>query len=101
MAVYQGLAQNLGPFDMSEVYQDRADIQLKYLPEFTRSSVTDTISVDSLAEARNKASTLAHMAYICRTQAAEKARRSTTAASPAPTLSAKDQTLAEQCPSGQ
>lgn len=152
-AIYQGLSQKLGPISLSKVHQDRTDIQLKYLPVFTRNSVTDTIAAPDLAQAEHKADKLADQVRICKTkQAIDKAKadaakaeeaekkakqsgtpatsasgaavsgtgttvrrtaagtasqtgstgtRITTHPSPSPTLSPEDQTLAQQCPSGQ
>jgi serine/threonine protein phosphatase PrpC len=148
-AIYQGLSQKLGPISLSKVHQDRADVQLQYLPVYTRNSVVDTIAVADLVQAESKAKDLAHTVEVCRTkQAIDKAReqaaraeaekrarkptpkpsssssalsgngpsvRKTTGGtasqidstgtspspSTSPTLSPEDQTLAQQCPSGQ
>jgi protein phosphatase len=151
-AIYQGLSQKLGPIGLSKVNQDRTDIELKYLPDYQRSSVKQTIAVASLAQARNKADDLANQVRICKVkQAIDKAKAAvdktkkakdterkasgspstsassgsavsgqgtsvrktngstashstsagTTSPSPSPSLSPEDQTLAQQCPSGQ
>jgi PPM family protein phosphatase len=148
-AIYQGLSQKLGPISLSKVHEDRADVQLDYLPVFTRNSVTDTIAVASLEQAESKAKDLAHTVTVCKTkQAIERAEEQAARAranrkakqptpkpsssgasvsgtgtsvrktsggtasqisstgtspspSPSPTLSPEDQTLAQQCPSGQ
>jgi PPM family protein phosphatase len=146
-AIYQGLSQKLGPISLSRVHEDRTDVQLKYLPVFTRNSVTNTIAVANLGQAVSKAKELAHTAEVCRTKQAidkakadaakaradRKAKESATKSlspsagsvsgtstsvargtegtasknagtpspSPSPSLSPEDQTLAQQCPSGQ
>jgi protein phosphatase len=50
VAIYQGVQADLGPISLSSVYQ-QTSITLDSLPEYTRESVEDTISADSLADA--------------------------------------------------
>jgi serine/threonine protein phosphatase PrpC len=118
-AIYQGLAQKLGWISLSKVHQDRPDIELKYLPDYQRTSVQDTIAAGSLSQAEAQAAGLAKQAKVCQDKqaiAAAAAKAKTTkpgttpasgsagtspSPSPVPTLSPADQSLAQQCPSGQ
>jgi len=69
-AIYQGIDQNLAWLKLSKVYQDRTDIELKYLPDYQRGMVSDTVAAGSLAEARNTADGYAKQAKVCQIQEA-------------------------------
>lgn len=137
-AIYQGIEQKLAWISLSKVHEDRPGIELKYLPDFQRKNVEDTIAAGSLADARDTAASLEKQAKVCQTKeaidnAAQTAKAAvgtakpsssasassgtggsasgsaSAGASPSPsaspssstTLSPEDQTLAQQCPSGQ
>ena len=51
VAIYKGVQADLGPIPLSSVYQETG-VTLDSLPIYTRQSVEDTISADSLADAR-------------------------------------------------
>lgn len=51
VAIYQGVQQDLGPIKLSSVYQ-QTSISLESLPQYTRSSVIDTLNANSLEHAR-------------------------------------------------
>jgi len=51
VAIYRGVQQNLGPISLHSVYQ-QTSIQLDALPDYTRRTVEDTISADSLGQAQ-------------------------------------------------
>lgn len=51
VAIYQGVQQDLGPIKLSSVYQ-QTSISMESLPEYTRSTVTDTINANDLDHAR-------------------------------------------------
>jgi protein phosphatase len=150
-AIYQGIEQKLAWISLSKVHEDRPGIELKYLPDYQRKNVEDTIAAGSLADARTTAASLEKQAKVCQTKeaidkaakaaasASSKAKSATGKASAKPstsgtasasssasagsgsgssasgsatasptaspssstTLSPEDQTLAQQCPSGQ
>jgi protein phosphatase len=133
-AIYQGIEQKLAWINLSKVHEDRPTIELKYLPDYQRKNVEDTIAAGSLADARDTAAALEKQAEVCQTKeaidkaakakaAAGKAKKTSTgtagaasgsasaspkpsatatpSSSPSTTLSPEDQTLAQQCPSGQ
>ena len=52
VAIYQGVQQDLGPIKLSSVYQ-QTSISMESLPEYTRSTVTDTINANDLDHARD------------------------------------------------
>ncbi|MFE2426274.1 PP2C family protein-serine/threonine phosphatase [Streptomyces sp. NPDC059373] len=137
-AIYQGIEQKLAWINLSKVHEDRPAIELKYLPDYQRKNVEDTIAAGSLGDARSTADSLEKQAKVCQTKeaidkaakakaAAGKAKKTSTttstgtanaasgsasataspsasatpSSSPSTTLSPEDQTLAQQCPSGQ
>jgi protein phosphatase len=141
-AIYQGIEQKVAWLTLSKVHEARPTIELKYLPDYQRENVEDTIAAGSLGDARDTADALEKQAEVCRTkEAIDKAAKASKAASgtvkkpsasasasasasssasanagsgtasgsPSPsaspssstTLSPEDQTLAQQCPSGQ
>jgi len=141
-AIYQGIEQKVAWLTLSKVHEARPTIELKYLPDYQRKNVEDTIAAGSLGDARDTADALEKQAEVCRTkEAIDKAAKASKAASgtvkkpsasasasasasssasanagsgtasgsPSPsaspssstTLSPEDQTLAQQCPSGQ
>jgi serine/threonine protein phosphatase PrpC len=51
VAIYKGVQQTVGPISLSSVYQ-QTSITMEGLPPYTRSTVEETISADSLADAR-------------------------------------------------
>lgn len=57
VAIYRGVQQNLGPISLHEVYQ-QTSIRLSDLPEYTRQTITDTISASDLADAERIVSRL-------------------------------------------
>jgi PPM family protein phosphatase len=103
VAVYQGVSQDLGPVSLSEVHEDHPEIELEFLPAFQRTEVENSISTDSLREARAKIAELADQAEACRLQAEREAAAGADADDPdaeePPTLTEHQQRLARQCTS--
>lgn len=52
VVIYQGVQQNVGPFELSRPFEV-TDIELEDLPLFIQQSVRDTLTADSLDEARD------------------------------------------------
>jgi len=80
VALYRGINQKLAGVSLHNVYKDRPDIELKYLPGYQKSQVRATIAAGSSAEARDKADELGAQATVCRLVAeqrkkADEARR--------------------------
>jgi serine/threonine protein phosphatase PrpC len=50
VAIYRGIQQNIGPFSLHSVYENKA-IKLSDLPSYTRKTVQDTISAKDLKDA--------------------------------------------------
>ncbi|MEV7277098.1 Stp1/IreP family PP2C-type Ser/Thr phosphatase [Streptomyces sp. NPDC093111] len=121
VALYRGISQDLAWVKLSEVETDHPEIELKYLPEYQRKQVEDTITGGSLDKARTKISELSVQATACKkTEERRKAaaaapdrsstprgtennaspnptKPTTAAPSPGPTLSAEEQKLASNC----
>ncbi len=51
VVIYRGIQQSIGPISLSSAYEDTG-IELASLPTFTRDTVEQTISADSLQDAR-------------------------------------------------
>lgn len=66
VAVYRGLNQSLVGLDLSSVYEQHSDIELKFLPTYQQNQVTKTIQAKSLADARDQVRALAAQAAVCR-----------------------------------
>jgi serine/threonine protein phosphatase PrpC len=66
IALYRGISQELAGIDLNEVYQDRPEVELKYLPGYQRNQVRETIAASSASEARDKADELEEQAKVCR-----------------------------------
>ncbi|MEU8757859.1 Stp1/IreP family PP2C-type Ser/Thr phosphatase [Streptomyces sp. NPDC048659] len=120
VALYRGISQDLAWVKLSEVEKDHPEIELKYLPEYQRKQVEDTIAGGSLDKAQTKITELAAQASACKktderrkaaAAAADKAstpppadgtaspnaKPTTAAPSPGPTLTAEEQKLASNC----
>jgi protein phosphatase len=52
VAIYQGVQQDLGPIELSHVYI-QTSVRLDSLPQYTRTTIEATITVDDLAEAQS------------------------------------------------
>jgi len=52
VAIYRGVQQNIGPISLHEVYRQTA-INVSDLSDYTRQTVTETISASNLADAQN------------------------------------------------
>ena len=61
VVIYQGIQQDIGPFSLSNPYQDTG-IPLDSLSEFARATVQQTISASSLSEAQRIVASLADTA---------------------------------------
>lgn len=72
VALYRGISQELAGVKLNKVYQDRPEIELKYLPLFQRKQVRETIALNSLDEARNKIDELGRQAEVCKIVAEQK-----------------------------
>jgi len=66
VAIYQGVSQNIGPWDLSQVI-DESDIALSDLPDFYRGKVGSGISTTSIQDARRLVTDLRVEAIRCRT----------------------------------
>ncbi|MET9799766.1 Stp1/IreP family PP2C-type Ser/Thr phosphatase [Streptomyces sp. NPDC006368] len=123
VALYRGISQDLAWVSLSAVEKDHPEIELKYLPDYQRKQVEDTITGGSLSKAQRKIQELAAQASACekqeqRREAADRAStappgegqadgtntnttKPTTAAtatpSPGPSLSEEEQKLASNC----
>ncbi|MDT9690830.1 Stp1/IreP family PP2C-type Ser/Thr phosphatase [Streptomyces sp. P9(2023)] len=119
VALYRGISQDLAWVSLSDVENDYPAIELKYLPEYQRKQVEETIAGGSLGKAETKVAELAAQASACkkteqRREAAEKAadqaskppadgstptdsKPTTAAPSPGPTLTEDEQKLASNC----
>jgi protein phosphatase len=82
VALYRGISQDLAWVSLSEVEKDHPEIELKYLPDYQRKQVEDTITGGSLAKAQNKIEELAVQASACKKQ--EQRRKATDQAPAAP-----------------
>ncbi|MFG2824562.1 PP2C family protein-serine/threonine phosphatase [Kitasatospora sp. NPDC048365] len=104
VAVYRGVNQNLAGFGLSSVFEKHADVELKFLPAYQRTQVTNTIQAKSLSDAKDQVRKLGEQAAVCKKVAAAKeasaqaaAGTAGTAPSPAP-LTEAEQQLAASCP---
>ncbi|MET9426182.1 MULTISPECIES: Stp1/IreP family PP2C-type Ser/Thr phosphatase [unclassified Streptomyces] len=124
VALYRGISQDLAWISLSEVEKDHPEIELKYLPEYRRKQVEETITGGSLAKAQAKVAELAAQASACkkleqRREAADRANTAppgegqaggttgvptttkptaaTATPSPGPSLSEEEQKLASNC----
>jgi protein phosphatase len=66
VAIYQGVAQSIGPWKLSHVV-DESDIVLEDLPDFYRGKVDSTVSTASVQDARRLVTDLRVQAIRCRT----------------------------------
>lgn len=66
VALYQGINQELAGLSLSDVEEDYAQIELKYLPLQQRDRVEDTIAYDSLEQARERIGELRAQAAVCK-----------------------------------
>lgn len=73
VTIYRGLAQQLGPLQVSSVFEAQ-DIDVAELPEFAHRLVSETIPAQDLAEARTIVSSLRDQVELCE-QARESALR--------------------------
>lgn len=68
VALYRGISQDLAWVSLSEVEKDHPEIELKYLPDYQRKQVEETIAGGSLAKAQDKIEELAAQASACKKQ---------------------------------
>ncbi|MFE3826030.1 PP2C family protein-serine/threonine phosphatase [Streptomyces sp. NPDC059092] len=66
VALYRGISQDLAWLSLSKVEKDHPEIELKYLPEYQRKQVEDTIAEGSLAGGQEKIKELATQASACK-----------------------------------
>ena len=66
VAIYQGISQNIGPWNLSHVIAD-SEIALSDLPDFYRSRVTATVTKPSIEDARLLVTELRTQAVQCQT----------------------------------
>jgi len=83
VAVYQGVNQSLAGFNLSKLYQDHPDVELKYLPSFQQTEVKNTITANNLSAANATVAQLQSQAAVCK----ELATTPTAPGTPAPTPS--------------
>ncbi|GAA2085519.1 Stp1/IreP family PP2C-type Ser/Thr phosphatase [Streptomyces albiaxialis] len=72
VALYRGISQELAGVKLNDVYQDRPEIELKYLPLFQRKQVQETIALNSKGEAEDKIKELGAQAEVCKIVAEQK-----------------------------
>ncbi|AKG44093.1 protein phosphatase [Streptomyces xiamenensis] len=65
VALFQGVSQDLGPLSLSSVKEDHPEITLEMLPDYQRSQVEGSISVNDLAEAQTRITELGEQADAC------------------------------------
>lgn len=65
VALYRGISQDLGWVSLSKIEKE-TDIELKYLPDYQRKQVEDTIAEGSLSSGRDKIQELATQASACK-----------------------------------
>ncbi|MER7760480.1 PP2C family serine/threonine-protein phosphatase [Streptomyces sp. NPDC097619] len=117
VALFRGISQDLAWIKLSKVDEDHPEIELKYLPDFKRKQVQETISAGDREKALEKIRELGTQVSACKKQeerrkAEETAKppqqdgtTGTTGAtpppvpkpSPGPTLTEDEQKLAVQC----
>lgn len=66
VAIYQGISQNIGSWDLSHVI-DQSDIALNDLPDFYRSKVDSTVATATVDDARRLVTDLRVQAIACQT----------------------------------
>ncbi|WP_019547671.1 Stp1/IreP family PP2C-type Ser/Thr phosphatase [Streptomyces sulphureus] len=66
VSLYRGISQELAGVALHDVYEDRPEIELKYLPYYQRKEVEETIPAGSLGDARDKVDELAAQAKVCK-----------------------------------
>ena len=72
VAMYRGISQELAGVKLNDVYEDRPEIELKYLPLFQRNQVKETIALNSKDEAKDKIKELGAQAEVCKIVAEQK-----------------------------
>ncbi|MCS0635236.1 Stp1/IreP family PP2C-type Ser/Thr phosphatase [Streptomyces sp. LP05-1] len=108
VALYRGISQDLAWVSLSKVEKDHPEIELKYLPDYQRKQVEETIAGGSLGKAETKVRELATQASACKKQAdafAATGQASPPAGStskkptpsPGPSLSDEEQKVASNC----
>ncbi|MGW4896878.1 serine/threonine-protein kinase [Kitasatospora sp. NPDC004240] len=95
VALYRGISQKLGPWELSGVQEEYRDVTLDLLPVYQRKQVEATITATSLNEARARIRVLAVQAEVCRKIA--QPRGADGASAGAPPLTAEEQNLARSC----
>ncbi|QGV79589.1 Stp1/IreP family PP2C-type Ser/Thr phosphatase [Streptomyces ficellus] len=68
VALYRGISQDLAWVSLSEVEKDHPEIELKYLPDYQRKQVEETIAGGNLGKAQDKIEELATQASACKKQ---------------------------------
>ncbi|MQY12702.1 PP2C-family Ser/Thr phosphatase [Streptomyces sp. RB5] len=91
VAIYRGIEQKLAWISLSEVAEDKPDIELKYLPDTYQDRVNETIEAGSLAAAREKTAELQAQAEVCELLATSEAKNG-------PSLTDEQKQLSGQCP---
>jgi PPM family protein phosphatase len=66
VALYRGISQKLAWVSLSKVQADHPEIELKYLPDYQRKQVEDTIAESSLGSAHTKIQQLSVQASACK-----------------------------------
>ncbi|MER5639587.1 protein phosphatase 2C domain-containing protein [Kitasatospora sp. NPDC002227] len=118
VAVYRGVNQSLAGLSLSSVYQSYGDVELKYLPSYQRTQVSNTIQASSLDDAKAQVQQLQAQAAVCKKVGAAGTTTPGTSPSPSaspsagatpapsatppqnPQLTPAEQQLASNCPPG-
>ncbi|GLW68630.1 protein phosphatase [Kitasatospora phosalacinea] len=100
VVVYRGLDQNLVGIELSSVYQQFSDVQLKYLPAYQQDQIAKKIQAEGLADARKQVDVLRAQAAVCKkVEDSRNAPATGEGTQPsAPPLTEQEQQLAAACP---
>lgn len=83
VAVYQGVSQNLGPLELSDLHET-TDIEVQYLPAYTQSRLKETIPASSHDEAQKIVENLRSSADKARQQSVSGGATDGNSSDPAP-----------------
>ena len=96
VTIFRGVSQDLGPITLSSV-ESESDVTVDDLPDFYRAKVDDTVSTDTLAEARDLVEQLRTEASKCAVRKAQ-GGSCTTGGGPFPTPSPTTSTTSTTAP---
>lgn len=100
VAVYQGISQNLGPFELSNL-RETTDIEVQYLPAYSQSRLKETIPASSEDEAKKIVENLRSSAEKARQQSVSGGATDGNSSDPAPSAPGKPEQGQQQAPDQQ